>query len=165
MKYGHFESFEAFIESYKAGIRNEDTLATEGRGTDFSIRRKRDTRSRDVVEVAADITENLGTESQGAKHQHLIIRVTEVIKNDPDVAADIKRTQDMNERVFLSIRYGDRMGLPNPVPGVRVGLELKLRGEWIPKEKAYAHRGEQMSVLHFTHDPIGFVCTPEQCFS
>jgi hypothetical protein len=42
---------------------------------------------------------------------------------------------------------------------------MHLKGEWIPKAKATAHGGKKMSVLHFTHHPIGFTCTPAKCFS
>jgi hypothetical protein len=49
--------------------------------------------------------------------------------------------------------------------GLGPGLEPHVRGEWIPRDRAYAHGGELMSVSHFTHHPVGFVCTPSACFS
>ena len=73
------------------------------------------------------------------------------------------------EDVFVAIRIGDRMGILNPpTEGLDAGDAVHLRGEWIPRDRAQAHGGEAMSVLHFTHHPIGFLCieTPsERCFS
>jgi endonuclease G, mitochondrial len=46
-------------------------------------------------------------------------------------------------------------------PGIKKNVELHIRGEWIPRDKAYEHGGENMSVLHFTHDPLGYICIPK----
>jgi endonuclease G, mitochondrial len=164
MKYGKFESFEAFIESYTIAQRLKDLRELEGLGIDAAKKKLKKMRERDVVEVSSVVVEYPGTEGAGAKHQHVIVEVKTVIENDPDVKQDLKRVTDKKERVFVSIRYGDRQGLPHPVPGVAEGVTLTIRGEWIPKEKAYSHGGEKMSVLHFTHHPIGHVCTEEQCY-
>ena len=51
-----------------------------------------------------------------------------------------------------------------PLTSLQTGAALKLKGEWITKEKARAHGGEKMSVLHFTHHPLGFICTPVKCY-
>ena len=165
MKFGKFESVEAFLESYAAAQRYADRRTFEG--LDLATRRERLRRrkERDVVEVQSTVAEYLGTEGAGAKHQHILITIQAVDQSDPDVQADIDRVVSGAERVFVSVRYGDRMGLESPVPGVVEGLALHMRGEWIPRDKAYAHGGEKMSVLHFTHEPLGFICTPDECFS
>lgn len=165
MKFGKFESVEAFLEAYTATQRYADRRAAEG--LDLATRRERMRRrkERDVVEVHALVAEYLGTETADAKHQHILIRVETVDQTDADIQTDLDRVIAEQEKVFVSIRYGDRQGLEAPVPGVAEGLALHLRGEWIPKDKAYAHGGEKMSVLHFTHAPLGFVCTPDECFS
>jgi endonuclease G len=59
------------------------------------------------------------------------------------------------------------MGILKPVPGLEKGRVAHLRGEWITAAQAHGHGGERLAVLHFTHHPIGFVCTehPERCYS
>ncbi|WP_109119243.1 hypothetical protein [Azospirillum sp. TSO22-1] len=165
MKYGRYGSFEEFLQAYTAAERAAERQA---RTMDLSLevtRARARRRERDIVEIQAAVVEYPGTESGGGdSHQHIIIGLTTVIQGDPDVATDLERVRLDGERVFVSIRYGDRMGLEDPVPGVVPGLELHLRGEWIPRDKAYAHGGEKMSVLHFTHHPVGFVCTPSDCY-
>lgn len=167
MAYGKFESFEAFLDSYvvaqkKARDAAESAVVFSRRKN----RRRRGTqRDRDVVEVTATIAELLPDDTQGSKHQHIKITLATIIKNDDDVEADVEERHSSGEAVFVSVRYGDRMGLVDRVPNLHEGDELHLRGEWIPKDKAYAHGGEKMSVLHFTHDPLGFICTTTECYS
>lgn len=57
------------------------------------------------------------------------------------------------------------MGLPDRIPEIQTGVELKVKGEWISASDAYDVGGEDIPVLHFTHDPLGFVCTPAKCYS
>jgi endonuclease G, mitochondrial len=163
--FGRFESFSAFLESYTRERLDEESKATVGLALEERRRRIERGRERDVVELESVVADYLGTErSGGDSHQHIIINVRDVLKNDPDVAGDIERVRSEAEPVFVSIRFGDRMGLRQPVPGVHEGLGLRFQGEWIPKERAYAHGGERMSVLHFTHHPLGFVCNGSRCW-
>jgi endonuclease G len=120
-----------------------------------------------MVEVKALVSSYLGTESGTANHQHIKIVVAEAVDLDPDVADDVNRVRSDQEAVFVSIRYGDRAGIERALPDAEVqeGKQLHLRGERIPKEKAYAHGGEQMPVLHFTHQLLGFVYSEVKCYS
>lgn len=163
--YGKFESFAAFLDSYTRTRLEDLSLETVGLSLDERRRHMERTRERDVVEVETVVSQYLGIDTGGGdKHQQCIVNVQDVIQNDPDVAPDIERVRVDAEPVFVSIRVGDRMGLRQPVPGVHDGSELRFKGEWIPKERAYAHGGEKMSVLHFTHHPLGFVCDGDQCW-
>lgn len=166
MKFGRYDSFEEFMRAYTTAERAAERRA---RATDVSLEvaraRARGRKERDVVEVQALVVDYPGTETSGGdSHQHIIINVTAVLQGDPDVATDLERVRTEKERVFVSVRYGDRLGLEEPVPGIEPGLDLRLRGEWISRDKAYAHGGERMSVLHFTHHPLGFVCTSQECY-
>jgi hypothetical protein len=38
-------------------------------------------------------------------------------------------------------------------------------GEWISARDAFDVGGEDLLVLHFTHDPIGWICISDDCFS
>lgn len=155
--YGMFESFEAFLESYeraRAGLEAE-TLTVK------ALEKKKKLRERDVVEITAEVAVDQGTEGL---HQHLLVTVRSVELGDKDVADDLQRVIAENERVFVAIRFGDHLGLAQPVPGLSQGVSVRLKGEWIPRDKAYMHGGEKMSVIHFTHHPLGYVCTPTQCY-
>ncbi|MFN0054656.1 MAG: hypothetical protein ACKV0T_20990, partial [Planctomycetales bacterium] len=124
-------------------------------------------RQRDVVEVSATIKvkEPDDNDPNGGKHHRFIIRVVKILKSDPDVATDLNKSLTAALDVFVAVRIGDSLGIPSPIPGLKAGLVLHLQGEWIPKAKARAHGGRNMSVLHFTHHPLGFVCLPTKCFS
>lgn len=165
MKFGKYESVEDFLVAFADAKRSEFLAEIEGLGLEAARSRMRRRKERDVVEVRATVAEYLGTESSSASHQHIMISVLEIADTDPDVQQDLDRVIAQQERVFVSVRYGDRQGLEEPVPDIDLGVELRIRGEWIPKEKAYAHGGEKLSVLHFTHQPIGFICNPSACYS
>lgn len=162
--FGRFENFSTFLKSYVQNQLVEEAKEEHGLDLEERRRRMRRRRERDVVEIEAVVAEYLGTETSGDSHQHVIINVRRVLQNDPDVIEDIERVRTNSERVFVSIRFGDHLGLSEPVPGLAQGIELRLRGEWITRERAYSHGGERMSVLHFTHHPIGFVCNHNQCW-
>lgn len=155
--YGRFESFDAFLNSYEMTQARLEGVAS----TLEALEKRKKQRERDVVEIMAVITEYSGTEGG---HQHALLKVTQVTQNDPDVRGDLQRVMADEENVFLAIRFGDHLGLPEAIPGLKNGVELHLKGEWIPRDKAYSHGGEKMSVIHFTHHPLGFVCTPAQCY-
>jgi endonuclease G len=164
MTWGKYDNFEAFLASY-AGARKATREAEEANVPLHQRRERRRMSSRDVVEVEASITALMPDDEEGARHQHLFVKLVAIDQSDPDVDADLQRCLRESAEVFVAIRYGDRQGLPERVPGLTVGTALHLRGEWIPEERAYAHGGERKSVLHFTHDPIGFVCTATGCYS
>lgn len=163
--FGQFESFEAFIESYSRDRAIADKLEEPEIGLEARRTKMRKRRERDVVEIGVTVVEYLGIDNDGGdRHQQMILNVTKVMEGDPDVEDDLQRVINDSERVFLSVRFGDRMGLPTPVPGVENGSTLRVRGEWITRDRAYAHGGEKLSVIHFTHHPLGFVCDAEQCW-
>lgn len=163
--FGRFPSFEAFLESYTRAETFREEEETAALGLEARRERLRGRRERDVVEIEAVVAEYLGIDSAGGvRHQQMILRVIQTIEGDADVNSDLDRVIAEQERVFLSVRFGDRMGLPNAVPGIANGSTLRLRGEWITCDRAYSHGGEKMSVIHFTHHPIGFVCNVERCW-
>lgn len=100
----------------------------------------RKTTERDVVDIEAVIVEYSGLDGD---HQHAILNITTINQNDPDVQNDLNRVLDDKERVFLAIRFGDHLGLPNPIPDLAKNVILHLKGEWIPRDKAYNHGGEK----------------------
>ena len=166
-RFGEHESFEAFLDFYTRTRAIKDKREDEAQiGLEARRKKIRQRTSRDVVEITTTVVDYLGLDSTGGdNHQQAFLKLTEIIKTDSDVDRDLRRVLADGEKIFLSIRYGDRMGLANPVPGVANGSTLKLRGEWIPKDRAYAHGGEKLSVIHFTHHPIGFVCNDDDCWS
>jgi hypothetical protein len=166
MTFGKFSSFAKFIESYQAARRAE--IWEMERSLPMEERVVWMRKQRDVVETTALLKERQPDDVDGSRHFRLIVHLKDVIECDVDVKQDVQDNLDTNGRIFVSIRYGDSMGITQGLDqlesALEEGTELKLRGEWITKEKAYSHGGEQLSVLHFTHRPLGFVCTPSDCY-
>ncbi len=161
--FGKFRSISAFLDSYQAE-RQKAMASSFGRlsiGEQLTMVRA----SRDLVEVSATIAVREPDDEDGDRHYRLRVNLTEVQQSDPDIDADLRRCLSSKEPVFVAIRYGDRMGILEPVAGLEKGVLVHMRGEWIPRERAHAHGGEQMSVLHFTHHPIGFICIQQKCYS
>ena len=162
MKFGRFDSFADFISSYETEVQRREHALEDGMPVEERAARRRE--AREMAEVKAAIREFADEQARNERHYQLITMLSGIIETDTAVASDVRRCLEGNERVFVAIRYGDRMGITEPIAGLAVGATLHMRGEWIPREQAYAHGGEQLSVLHFTHHPIGFVCTSERCY-
>ena len=137
-RFWEFKSIDEFLESYKAAQEQERTEAEKELPFDERVRRRRE-QTRNVVAVSAKLREK---EAEGTG-------------------------QSEHVRLFLAVRIGDRMGITKPIQGLVAGVGLRVQGEWIPREKAQAHGGRPMSVLHFTHHPLGFICVevPAACYS
>lgn len=88
----------------------------------------------------------------GVCHQHLLINQIHVI----EIHGASKSL--VSDEAFVAIRYGDRLGLRKPVPGLINGQEIELQGEYIDKNHAYHSIGNPGDpVIHFTHHPVGYV--------
>jgi endonuclease G, mitochondrial len=163
-KFGKFASFGEFIESYRVAEQRERAAAMAGLAPAKAIAA---VQQRNVVEVNATITvkEPDDNDPGGGKHHRFIVHVVKILTSDPDVATDLNKSLTDALDVFVAVRIGDSLGIAKPIPGLKAKLALHLKGEWIPKAKAQAHGGRKMSVLHFTHHPLGFICTPAKCFS
>ncbi|WCK56884.1 hypothetical protein PP175_20825 [Aneurinibacillus sp. Ricciae_BoGa-3] len=99
-----------------------------------------------IKKVEPDVT------FHGTSHYHLIINHIELISikgADPSIVTD---------ECFCAIRYGDKLGLGQPIEGLAEGQLIELQGEYIDKNHAYPSLGNPGDpVLHFTHHPVGFV--------
>lgn len=160
-RFGQFPSLGAFLASYRdASARALERMPVTEQLTALK-------KSRDVVEVKARIAQREpdDTDPDGGTHYRLRLRITTILQSDPDVDDDLMRAQADGDAVFCAIRYGDAMGIRTPMQGLDDGAELHVKGEWITRANARSHGGEQMAVLHFTHHPLGFVCTDAQCYS
>lgn len=165
--FGKFPTFSAFIENYRRQRQTERQQTLSGLPIALQPEALRDAmhKERDIVEVTGTIQVREPDDSDGDKHYRLRIVIRECKQSDPDIDADLQRCIKDQAQVFIAIRYGDSLGVQGEIPGLDVGASLRLRGEWIPRERAYSHGGEPMSVLHFTHHPIGFICTDQGCYS
>ena len=166
MPFGKFENIDAFLESYKSVKARELSTEVESLPRGAQLDFVRTTQDRDIVEVNATVKQHYPDEKgKGVIHYQLLIMVTSIRLSDPDIKKDIDRCLKSHEPVFVAIRYGDTAGISKPIQsGIEPGSKLDIKGEWIPKDKAYAHGGEKMSVLHFTHKPVGFICTSQKCY-
>ncbi len=164
--FGKFKSIDEFLESYKAAQEQERTEAEKELPFDERVRRRRE-QTRNVVAVSAKLREKEADGTGQSEHVRLLITVKELLEGNPAVNNDVERVLESGDDVFLAVRIGDRMGITKPIQGLVAGVGLRVQGEWIPRDKAQAHGGRPMSVLHFTHHPLGFICVevPAACYS
>jgi endonuclease G len=154
--FGKFPSLEAFLVAYEADRRTRER--EEEAGLPLAERMARRPKQRDVVEIDCTIAEVMPDDTKGSKHVQLQVVLTGVIESDADVDADIQGHLASHAHVFVAIQYEDHQTkIRGPIPGLIEGADIRLRGEWITAERARAVGGKKLSVLHFTHAPIGFV--------
>lgn len=104
---------------------------------------------RHVAHVTASIKQVEGTVKG---HQHLIVDHIHVIDTQNMPAAEVE------SEAFVAIRYGDSLGLTNPISDLKPGTEIELQGEYIDRKHAGKSRDNPGDpVLHFTHHPLGYV--------
>jgi len=167
MKYGKFASFEAFIDSYNLQDNQKKAFEISSLSREEQLVFIQSIKNKDVVEVIS-ISKKHNPDEPGAGgeiHYQIIVELTEIKSTYPDIEADMNRCLQDKAPVFVAVRYGDKMGISQPIQqGLDEGNVLHIKGVWIPEDKAYSHGGEKMSVLHFTHHPVGFICTPEKCY-
>ncbi|EJW15653.1 hypothetical protein M5X00_18585 [Paenibacillus alvei] len=109
-----------------------------------------------VVHVKATIVKVYpDRERRGAMHQHFDVKINELISIKGAPASLV----DMKQDTFVAIRYGDHMGLAEPISGIAEGQEIELQGEYIDHGHAYATEDnrDRSPVIHFTHRPVGYV--------
>jgi endonuclease G len=162
--FGKFKSVGEFLESYKAARERERAEAEKELPFEERVRRRRE-QTRNVVEVSAKLRRR--EDGGGDLHVQMLITLTGLLEGSPAVNADVERVLAAGEDVFLAVRTGDSMGITEPIQGLVTGVGLDVKGEWIPQDQAFAHGGRAMSVLHFTHHPVGFICVeePAKCYS
>ena len=154
--FGEFPSVESFLVAYEADrcTREREEEATLPLAAPLARRRG----NRDVVEVDCRIAEILRDDTKGLKHVQLRVVLTGVLESDADVDADVESHLASHAQVFVAIQYEARRGtIPEPIPGLVEGADIRLRGAWITAERAHAVGGKKLSVMHYTHAPIGFV--------
>jgi endonuclease G len=167
--FGKFPSLSAFLESYKAADKKKTLkpILTGPPSVTAKKIKKVQAKPADVVEVEAvlHVHEPDDSDPAGGKHIRLRVAVTKILANAAGVKADVLDAKATGRDVFVAIRIGDSMGILEPVKGLTVSAALHLKGQWITRQKAQAHGGVKMSVLHFTHHPVGFTCTPIKCYA
>jgi hypothetical protein len=102
----------------------------------------------------------------GADHQHFTIKIEEVIDLK---AAPFAPDTLVGQFVFIAVRFGDGMGLQNPIPGLSEDTPIEIQGEYISAAEAYPTEDNDsqppLPVLHFTHHPMGFLVYGGQKYS
>jgi len=170
-KFGKYPSLSAFLAAYKAAENKKRAKEIEAQAPSIAEKVKKikkiQQKQRDVIEINAilAVKEPDDSDPAGGRHVRLRVKVKKIVKNDPDVKKDVDDAKATARDVFVAIRIGDAQGIQEKINGLKTGAELHLKGEWITREKAQAHGGEKMSVLHFTHHPLGFICTPVKCYT
>src|SRR5581483_5929221 len=136
--FGKFNSVGEFLKSYKATQQTELAEAEKELPFQERVRRRRE-QTRNVVEVSAKLRHREPDDTDGDQHVRLLITVTELLEGNPAVDRDVARVLDDGEDVFVAIRIGDSMGIQEPILGLVDGVGLRLKGEWIPRERAQSH--------------------------
>ncbi len=163
--FGKYTTIEAFLDAYVTETVKEQmtfihTLPLESQPAYLTT-----LAFKDVVEVNATILKRLPDDTATPKHYQMNITLNQLASFPPDVKDDILESKNKHLPVFLAIRFGDRQGILNPIKtGMNNGDKLHLKGQWITRDNAQSHGGARMSVLHFTHHPLGFTCTNEKCY-
>jgi hypothetical protein len=103
-----------------------------------------------VVTVSAKIAEIRGYDSD-YEHQQILVNNINVLDIENGNASDIP------SRAFVAIRI-DESGIGGEIPNLRVGASIVIKGEFIPEDEAYKTPDNCCdAVIHFTHDPVGYV--------
>ena len=153
--FGEFPSLEAFLVAYEA---DHHTCEREDASLPLAAPMARRRGDRDVVEVDCRIAEVMPDDHKGLKHLQLRVVLTGVLESDADVDADVQRHLASHAQVFVAIQYQARQGgIPESIPGLVEGADVRVRGEWITAERAHSVGGKRLSVMHYTHAPIGFI--------
>lgn len=104
------------------------------------------------VNAVIKLVEQDDTDPKGGRHQHFIINQIQVI----DIKGAVRSL--VADEAFCAIRYGDPLGLQQPILGLAEGQKIELQGEYIDKNHALPGVGNPGdAVIHFTHHPVGFV--------
>jgi endonuclease G, mitochondrial len=167
--FGRFSSIGAFLENWEAKQRAShiETEDGEDSAAEAKKRPRRNSpkaRKRKVVEIEARVARVFADDLSGSKHQQFTIVPTKWVAGN-EAKTEVERAKDEDTEVRVAVRFGDSQGIADRIRGIRRDVELRLKGEWITAQDAYDVGGEDLPVLHFTHDPLGFICTPDDCFS
>jgi endonuclease G len=161
--FGTFPNMSQFLSAWDAHVRELGTKA-KAEGRRRPERGRPVPRHRKIVEVESEVSILFDDDLSGSKHQLFEVRLTKWLAGDARAKSDVESTIQSSELVRVSVRYGDSAGLPERIREIRRSVKLHLKGEWISAAEASAIGGRRMAVLHFTHEPLGFICTPVQCY-
>lgn len=164
--FGKYDTIDAFLETYVKETVKELMALVHSLPIEIQPAFLTSLVFKDVVELNATVLKRLPDDTAAPKHYQMNIILNQLTSFSPDVKDDILECRNKALPVFLAIRYGDRDGIADPInKSMNNGDKLHLKGQWITRDKAFSHGGSRMSVLHFTHHPIGFTCTVEKCYS
>lgn len=169
--FGRFDSIGGFLERWEEAVRTSSAAKDADEAGEGAERRRRrrqprpQPRQRAVVEMEAVVGRVFADDLSGAMHQQFTIVPTKWVSGDAEAKAQVEALIAEEGEVRVAVRFGDSRGLADRIPGLRSRVELQIKGEWISARDAFDVGGEDIPVLHFTHDPLGWICTPLECFS
>jgi hypothetical protein len=165
LAFGQFASVGDFLNAYR--ISEKEAFAQSLQPFNLEQQAAMLAKTRNLAEVEAKLVkrEPDDLDANGGQHYRLLVTVTATDQVDPAISADVTDCLETQRSVFVAIRFGDAMGVQGVITGLEVGAKLHLKGEWITRDQAQSYGGEKLSVLHFTHHPVGFICTSVACYS
>jgi len=162
--FGKFKPVGEFPERRRAAEERKHAQAQKGLAFEERVRRRHEPTS-SIVEVAAKLRE---PEDNGKNlNVSPLATMAEVRGTDTAVKDGDQRVLESGDDVFVAVGDGDGMGSTRPIVGLKDSVGPALKRERIPKANAFANGGAALSVLHFTHHPLGFICVdkPAACYS
>ncbi len=166
-QFGEYASMGAFLEQWEKTLREPGVEGEAGESAAERRRRPQPPRARrrKVIDIQASVARVFADDLSGSKHQQFTIVPTKWGSGDDSAKAEVQALIRSGGEVRVAVRFGDSRGLADRIPGVRRDAPLHIKGEWISAKDAYDVGGEDIPVLHFTHDPLGFICTEVECYS
>jgi endonuclease G, mitochondrial len=161
--FGKYGSIADFLDAWEQRERQATVTDAEA-AAQKKTPSKPQPRQRKVVEIEAKVARVFADDLSGAKHQQFTIVPTKWIAGDA-AKTEVETAKKTGQEVRVAVRFGDSRGLVDRIRGIRQDVALKLQGEWISTRDAVDVGGEDIPVLHFTHDPIGWICIADDCFS
>ncbi|UHA73786.1 hypothetical protein [Paenibacillus sp. 481] len=68
------------------------------------------------------------------------------------------KVSEISKEMDVVIRYGDSDGIAAPIEGLEAGKSLELKGVYLEQNgDAYPSLAAAGPVLHYTHQPIGYI--------
>jgi endonuclease G len=161
--FGRFASMGEFLTAAESVHRRASPSRPYGAGA--APQNGPPPRARNIVEVQGRIKRVLSDETAGTNYQQFVAVLTSGSSDDRQTLSEIEACCQHGSDVRIAVRYGDSRGLVDRVPGLRADVAVRLRGEWIGAERSEELGGSRMPVIHFVHDPHGWLSVGDSYYN
>src|SRR4051812_36952250 len=113
--FGKFENIEEFLSSYVQDEEQKRLEYLHSLPLEEQIAVLSAVQPVDVAEVKVTIKERQPDDKASPKHYQMIVVLDEIIKSSPDIKNDIQLCKKNHLPVFVAVRFGDRLGINQPI--------------------------------------------------